>query len=106
MHMDPTSVALGTAIVSFATAITGLVRTILEKKHLNSHVRKSRLFKKTLSIPVFHRHPQKKSNFHTFPQTGNQSSVLRQFVSDSGIDFYITDPDNDHVLIGQCKRYA
>ena len=32
MHLDPTVIALGTAIVSLATAITSLVRTMLEKK--------------------------------------------------------------------------
>jgi hypothetical protein len=32
MHLDPTVIAFGTAIVSLATAITGLVRAVLEKK--------------------------------------------------------------------------
>jgi hypothetical protein len=32
MHLDPTTIAFGTALVSLATALTSLVRTILEKK--------------------------------------------------------------------------
>jgi hypothetical protein len=41
-----------------------------------------------------------------FPfQKKSEIVPMGQFLSDSGIDFYITNPDNDHVLIGQCKYY-
>jgi len=52
MHLDPTVIAFGTAIVSFATAITGLVRGILEKKSARKGGRGESSFqKKPNSVP-------------------------------------------------------
>jgi hypothetical protein len=103
--IDKETITFLTALVGLLTAIVSLIRSLRDtnqKQKLLTHDRRSISSKKNISVPRgmpnFLKKREKQLTTGAFA-LNTMIKPLKQF------DICFTHPDNDHIIIGECKYY-